>query len=42
MSDRFGDGWANTILAFKQNNKYVATFGKNFIRGWEFVEEIVI
>lgn len=33
MNDSFGDGWNGNILAFKQNNLILGTFGANFTKG---------
>ena len=33
LSDSFGDGWNGTVLAIKQNNTIVGTFGSTFTSG---------
>jgi hypothetical protein len=34
MSDSWGDGWQSNILAIKQNNTVVGTFGSTFTSGF--------
>lgn len=33
MSDSAGDGWNNNVLAIKQNNSIIGTFGELFVSG---------
>lgn len=33
MTDAFGDGWNSNILAIKQGDNVVGTFGNGFISG---------
>ena len=35
MTDSYGDGWNNNVLALKQNGIIVAEFGESFTEGHE-------
>lgn len=36
MTDSFGDGWNGNVIAIKQNNIVVGTFGVQFNSGFSY------
>lgn len=42
LTDSFGDGWNGNILAIKQNNNIMGTFGNTFNSGSSFTYPIYI